>query len=113
MEKGDKVECLKFDGEKLRFDLVPPLPLEQLVKVYGMGAKKYKDHNWRRGLRWSRAFAAIMRHLWAWWKGETHDPESGISHLAHAAWGCFSLMEYEQTHPEFDDRYPNVKFEDK
>lgn len=45
-----------------------------------------------------------MRHLWAWWRGEDTDPESGLSHAAHAAWGCFALLEYARTHPELDDR---------
>jgi len=97
-------EGRKDDQDKLRFDLIPPGPLQDLVAVYTMGARKYDSRNWEKGLSWGRVFGAIMRHLWAFWKGEDNDQESGLSHLAHAAWGCFALLEYHQTHPEMDDR---------
>ena len=97
-------EARKDDSEKLRYDLVPPYALEQLVKVFTMGAKKYADNNYRFGLAWSRVYAAIQRHLEGWRKGEEVDQESGVSHLAHAAWGCFALLEYSKMRTEFDDR---------
>jgi len=99
MEQGRK-----DDLGKLRFDLIPAKPLMKLAEVYTYGAGKYNDRNWERGLRWSRIFAAIQRHLWKWWAGEENDDESGLSHLVHAAWGCFALLEYLDTHPELDDR---------
>ena len=43
-------------------------------------------HNWRDGLDWTRVSSAVLRHLSAWHGGEDIDPESGLSHLAHA--GC-------------------------
>ena len=97
-------QARKDDHGKLRFDLIPPGALKELAAVYTVGAQKYGDRNWEQGLAWGRVFAAIQRHLWAWWGGEELDPEDGLSHLAHAAWGCFTLMEYAQTHPEMDER---------
>ena len=94
----------KYDNEKERFDLIPPGPLLELARVYTYGAGKYADRNWEKGLAWGRIFAAIMRHLWKFWRGEWVDDESGLPHLAHAAWGCFALLEYMNTHPELDDR---------
>ncbi len=95
---------VKYDSGKLRFDLLAVKPLEQIVEIYTHGAVKYEDNNWRKGLSWGRVFAATMRHLWAWWRGQDRDEDSGLSPLAHAAWGCLTLMEYERTHPEMDDR---------
>lgn len=95
----------KDDGGKLRFDLIPAVPLEELARVYTIGAVKYADHNWRKGIQFSRIFAAMMRHGWAWLRGETHDPEDGQHHLASVAWCAFALMELEQTHSELDDRF--------
>ena len=95
---------VKYDGEKARFDLIPPGPLYDLAEVYTKGAQKYEDRNWEKGIKWGRIFAAIMRHLWKFWRGEHLDNESGQSHLAHAAWGCLTLMEYGRTHLELDDR---------
>lgn len=96
--------AVKFDTEKARYDLIPAWPLEELAKVYTLGAKKYEPHNWRKGMRWGRVYAAIMRHLWAFWCGEDKDPESGLPHVAHAAWGCFTLLEYMRTNKKDDDR---------
>jgi hypothetical protein len=95
---------IKHDQGKLRYDLIPPHALEELAKVYTQGAEKYGEYNWSKGITWSRIFAAIMRHLWAFWKGEDIDSDSGISHVTHAMWGCFTLVEYYKSHPELDDR---------
>jgi len=101
-------EGIKFDQGKLRFDLIPPESLILLAAVYTAGAVKYEDRNWERGMKWSRPFGALMRHAWLWWAGKilgtTKDPESKFSHMAHASWNCFALLQYEMTHPEFDDR---------
>lgn len=92
-------------GQKLaRFDLIPPAALWKIAEVFGRGARKYDERNWERGYDWSLSFAACMRHLWAWWRGEDRDPESGQSHLAHAAFHVLALLTYEDTHPEFDNR---------
>lgn len=94
----------KLDDGKARYDLIPAAPLQALAEVYTFGAKKYEDRGWEKGIKWSRIFAAIMRHLWAFWRGETVDRESGLPHAAHAAFGCFALMEFAITHRELDDR---------
>lgn len=97
-------EGVKYDSDKLRYDLIPPDALEFLARVYTMGAKKYADRNWEKGISYSRIFGAIMRHLWAFWKGESIDTESGLPHPAHAAWGCFALMHYMLHNADKDDR---------
>lgn len=84
----------KDDGGKLRFDLLPVKALKALVRVLTKGAVKYDDHNWRivpDGK--NRYFAALNRHLWAWWGGEWLDPESGEPHLAHVI--CNAIFLYE------------------
>lgn len=87
-------EGIKHDSNKLRYDLIPPEALEGLAQVYTFGANKYDDRNWEKGIKYSRVFAAIMRHLWAWFRGEDKDIESRLSHLDHASWGCFALRTY-------------------
>jgi hypothetical protein len=94
----------KDDTEKLRYDLIPPYPLERLAEVYTIGAKKYSDRNWEKGMAWGRIFAAMMRHGWHWWSGVRWDPVDKQHSLASVAWCAFTLMEYELTHPELDDR---------
>ena len=95
---------IKHDTSKLRFDLIPPSSLEELVSVYTFGAEKYEPRNWERGIEYSRIYAAVQRHLSAYWRGQDLDEESALPHLAHAAWGLFALLEYQRTHPELDDR---------
>lgn len=103
-QRNENDDARKYDGDKLRFDLIPPEALEALAAVYTMGAGKYDDRNWEKGLSWSRVFAAVQRHLWSFWKGEDEDPESGLLHLAHAAWGCFALIHHSLLRRNKDDR---------
>ncbi len=102
-------EGKKFDGGKLRMDLISSEAMRQLASVLGAGAEKYGDNNWRAGLKWSRVYAAVQRHLTSWNDGETCDPETGLNHLAHAMTGLHFLLEYAKTHAELDDRHTAVK----
>jgi hypothetical protein len=98
-------------GEKCvkpaRYDLIPQVPLDYLARMYGRGAEKYDVHNWRRGYEWSKSFAAMQRHLWAFWSGEDTDPEMQLPHLAAAAFHTFALLEFSsrEDYARFDDRY--------
>lgn len=97
-------EGIKHDQDKPRPELIAPEMIEALSLVLTYGAKKYADRNWEKGMSWSRPFGALMRHMWAWWKGENKDPETGFSHLAHAACCLMFLITYETRKPSFDDR---------
>lgn len=96
---------VKHDGGKPRMDLLPPEALREIAAVLAMGAEKYDAHNWRRGFAYSRLIAAALRHLFAWVGGENKDPESGKSHLAHAACCLMFLITFEQTRTGTDDRH--------
>ena len=89
-------EGQKFDSEKTRNDLLPPEFLEGTAQILTFGAVKYGDRNRELGMAWGRPFGALMRHMWAWWRGEDKDPETGKSHLWHAACCIAFLMAYEQ-----------------
>lgn len=81
----------KNDCGKPMWDLLPFSSLKEVVEVLTLGAKKYSPHNWMRVPNpKSRYFSALMRHLVAWKRGERTDPETGLSHLAHA--GCCLLF---------------------
>ena len=84
--------------------MLPFSAMEPVIRVYMFGKKKYAKDNWRKGMAWSRAFNSAMRHLTTWWEGEDNDPESGLSHLAHAAWNVITLLAYLKLHPNKDDR---------
>jgi len=80
----------KHDDGKPRADLLPPDALLEVAKVLDYGARKYAPRNWEKGLAWGRLSGALLRHLWAWMRGEERDLESGLPHLAHMA--CCALM---------------------
>lgn len=105
MPRDRLAEGVKYDAGKLRYDLIPARPLEYLAAVYTFGASKYEDRNWEKGMPFSKIYGAIQRHLNAFWKGENLNPQDGnLPHLAQAAFGCFALLEYMETHPEMDNR---------
>lgn len=85
----------KDDSGKGSWNLLPFDAIGEIVKVLDFGAKKYAPHNWAKGMDWNRPFDALMRHLVAWWGGQAKDPETGISHLAHAGCNILFLIAYE------------------
>lgn len=124
-QKGVKLE---------RFDLIPAGPLAELARHYGVGAKKYAEHQWRQGYEWSKSIAAIGRHYTDFMAGKDYDvcPEDGAGcsfvtseglpftdcvsgvtcynhtgshHMAAVAWHSFLLLEFKDTHPDMDDRW--------
>jgi hypothetical protein len=97
--------ALKFDGGKLPLHLLSTEAINQTAAVLAFGAQKYAEHNWRKGFVWSRPLSAAMRHITAFNDGEDKDPESGLSHLAHAACCIMFLLEFEKTSKHLDDRY--------
>jgi hypothetical protein len=102
-------EGRKDDSSKARYDLIPPELLEATAQVLTFGAAKYNARNWEQGMAWGRPFGALMRHMWAWWRGEEKDPETGMSHLWHAACCIAFLIAYEQRCIGDDDRYKGRK----
>ena len=96
-------EAQKNDQEKPRLELIPPEFIFAVGEIFSFGAKKYGDNNWALGMKWSRVFGALMRHLWAWWRGDLHDAETGKSHLWHAAANLAFLIVYESRHIGIDD----------
>lgn len=85
----------KHDGGKIRMDLLPVEALQALGRVLSMGASKYGDRNWEEGIKYGRVYGALLRHLFAWWRGENLDPESGLNHLDHVLANAAFLRTYE------------------
>ena len=104
-----KGSALKFDQDKLPLHLLSTEALNQTAAVLKFGAQKYAEHNWRKGFTWSRPLSAALRHITAFNNGEDKDPESGLSHLAHAMCCIMFLLEFEKTHPELDDRWKPIE----
>ena len=98
LKKSMEAKKNDFKDGKLRWDLLPLAEIEEIVKVYTEGAKKYGDNNWQKlpnGI--SRYKAALLRHMVEYDKGNTVDPETGCKHLAQVAWNAIAML-YLSTH---------------
>ena len=103
-------KAIKNDGnwhEKPRMDLIPALAIMETAKVFGYGAKKYSDHNWKNGLRIGRLLAAGLRHIFKHLAGQDNDEETGLSHLAHASCCILMALDTYIANPDMDDRFKN------
>lgn len=87
----------KFDGKKILWNLLPWDEVEEVAKVMTHGAMKYSPMNWQHVANAEeRYFAAALRHIVAWKKGEKIDKESGRSHLSHAICCLLFIMWFDK-----------------
>lgn len=108
------MEGRKNDQDKIRLELIPSELLYAVGVILTFGAKKYDERNWEKGMKWSRVFGALMRHMWCWWggRGPTNlnfafgelDDETEYSHLWHAGCCITFLITYEERQTGEDDR---------
>ena len=101
----------KTGGSKGRKDAqlgaVDPGAIMAVAEVAGFGARKYARYNFARGYAWSLSYDALQRHLHAFWGGQDRDEETGLYHLAHAAWHCLALLTFVMRGRGTDDRFPS------
>jgi hypothetical protein len=83
-----------------------------LAEVAGYGAQKYEQdepgkttYNYLKGYPWSLNYNAAMRHLMLFWGGQDIDSDSGLPHLAHAAWQCLAMLSFMNHELGVDDRW--------
>ena len=95
---------IKHDDKKAPLWIVPREVMEAISHVMIFGAAKYGIHNWRKGMNWTRLASASLRHITAWTNGESVDPETGYSHLWHAACCIAFLITYQAQGLGVDDR---------
>lgn len=77
----------KHDSVKNRLELIEPKFIEGIGKIVTFGAEKYSAHNWKKAGEddIERIKGALLRHILAYLGGQELDPETGESHLYHAA----------------------------
>lgn len=100
---------LKFDEQKTNWGLMPFEAVEEINKVLEFGAQKYAAHNWctGSGFKYSRVLNSLLRHVFAFMRGEDCDPESGLSHMAHAGCNVLFILYYLKHKDKYvnDDRF--------
>lgn len=75
------------DG-KGRYDLLPTRALREVAIVFQLGAQKYTDRNWEKGIPLSRFLDSGLRHTFSLLQGETDE-----NHAAQAAWNLLAFLE--------------------
>ena len=88
----------KFDSGKPMIDLIVPEFIVGMAKILTMGAEKYGTENWKRGLEYSRLYAALQRHALAYHSGEHYDSESGLNHMLHVACNAMFIFWYKEVY---------------
>lgn len=104
-----KTGAVKASIGKRPLHLLPRDAIEAVADVMALGAAKYGDRNWERGLSISDLVRAADGHLWDWFlrRNDGRDPQFGTSHLAHAACCVLFLLAHELRGLP-DDRPPAV-----
>jgi len=91
---------------KPRFDLITPEMDLAMAEVLTMGAAKYADRNWEKGIPYVAGLvASLKRHLNAFELGEDLDPESGLLHSSHILTNAAFLVTFQKRkRDDLDDR---------
>lgn len=84
---------------KGRYDLISPFGIDRIAKWYELGARKYADRNWEKGMPFSRYVDSAKRHLNKYVMGMEDE-----DHLAAACWNIIAIMHHQELGElEFDD----------
>ena len=75
---------------KPRFDLIPVTALERVALLYARGAEKYDAWNWSKGMPFSRFLASLLRHAFAYMRGDRSE-----DHLAAVVFNALAVMHFE------------------
>lgn len=101
LNKPQQPKSLKADSGKRRWDLLPIRGVAAVADVMEFGAKKYSEGDWLKGIESARLLAACQRHLYEEQIAPgSRDPESNLSHVAHAAANLLMWEHLRQTRPQ-------------
>ena len=81
------------------YDLVPFQEMtEAFARVAEFGAQKYEPWNWTKGLPRVQLCCSLLRHTFAYIRGENYDSDSGLLHTDHILWNAVALVHSEYWH---------------
>jgi hypothetical protein len=103
-DRDKQEQALRYNQGKLQWSLVDFDSLEGLVRVLEYGAQKYSKDNWKKGMPVTQVTESLMRHLFAFLRGEDVDPESGCRHISHVMCNTMFLEYILREKPHYDDR---------
>jgi len=107
LDRDKNEQALRYNQGKLEWSLVDFDSLEGLVRVLEYGKDKYARDNWKLGMPVTQVTESLMRHLFAFAKGEDIDPESGCRHISHVLCNAMFLEYILREKQHYDDRKPS------
>jgi len=90
------------DADDVAYDLISPIGLRRLAQTYREGERKYTACNWVKGFPVRSILNHVIRHIFLYLYGDRTE-----DHLAHAAWGLFTAMHFEETRPDLLQSMPD------
>lgn len=76
----------------LPYDLIPYQEItDAFARVAEFGAVKYAPWNWSKGLARVQLLGSLLRHTFAYLRGEERDKDSGLLHTDHILWNAAVL----------------------
>lgn len=86
----------------LPYDLVPFQEIaEAFSRVAEVGAVKYAPWNWSKGLARVQLLGSLLRHTFAYLRGENFDAATGLLHTDHILWNAAALSH--NVHHDLED----------
>ena len=90
-------------GMKTRFDLIPSFALQRIAKRFELGAQKYGENNWEKGIddadfmrdRLNHAFDHLIKISQSFSRDDLQDLKE--DELAAVILNCIFLMAFEET----------------
>ncbi|MBO5037696.1 MAG: hypothetical protein J6D42_11540 [Clostridia bacterium] len=96
---GDGKAIREPSSGKGRYDLISPFATRRLAKWMELGANKYSDRNWEKGMPFSRYVDSAKRHLDKFVMGMEDE-----DHLAAVVFNVFAIMHHQElSQNELDD----------
>ena len=90
------------------YELISPFAIERIAKWYELGAQKYADRNWEKGIPFGRLIQSANRHLIRWEQGDHSE-----DHLAAICWNIMAMMHFEEIGKADElNNYPKYKNSD-
>ncbi len=78
--------------DALPYDLIPYQEMtDAFARVAEHGAIKYAPWNWSKGLARVQLIGSLLRHTFAYLRGEERDSDSGLLHTDHILWNAAVL----------------------
>lgn len=98
LQKFESGAVRSTDADSERYDLITPIGLRRLAETCALGAARYGERNWEKGIPASNLLNHALRHIVLYMMGDTSE-----DHIAHAAWNLLAVAHFEETNPELID----------